>query len=88
MYNRSSKQGYIYLPAKGDKRFNLNCSTICRGDGFEGHMFHATPAWNDAVIPLLMSAKAEELRRYESEEVATTQTCQVSEPIQEERSGK
>jgi len=87
MYDRSSKQGLIYLPPKGDKRFDLNCATICRGDGFDGHMFYATAAWNDAIRPLLMRAKEEELRRYDSEEVATTQTCQVSELVQEERMG-
>lgn len=45
-YNRKSKQGFVYLPRVEERWLgNLNCGSICRGNGIEGHWFHATDAW-------------------------------------------
>jgi hypothetical protein len=56
-YDPSSEKGFIYLPGKHDKWFNLNYGTICHGDGFEGNWFLATAAWNNSVRPLIARAK-------------------------------
>ena len=56
-FNPSSEQGYIYLPGRHDKWFNLNCGTICHGDGFEGNWFRATKAWDSAATSLITRAK-------------------------------
>lgn len=53
----SFEQGYIYLPGRHDKWFNLNCGTICHGDGFEGNWFRATKAWDSAARSLIARAK-------------------------------
>jgi hypothetical protein len=53
----SSKQGYIYLPGKGDPWFSLNTGTIFRGKGFEGHWFHATREWDTVAKSLIAGAK-------------------------------
>ena len=56
-FNPSSGQSYIYLPGRHDKWFNLNCGTICHGDGFEGNWFRATKAWDSAARSLIARAK-------------------------------
>jgi len=58
-YNPSTEQGFIYLPGKGEKWFNLNCGTICHGDAFEGNWFRATKAWENAVRPLISKQRAQ-----------------------------
>lgn len=56
-FNPSSDEGYIYLPGRNDKWFNLNCGTICHGGGFEGNWFGATKAWDNAGRSLIARAK-------------------------------
>ena len=36
-----------------DVWYPLNSRAMFHGHGFEGNWFHATPAWEDAVRPLL-----------------------------------
>jgi hypothetical protein len=56
-FSPSFEQGYIYLPGRHDKWFNLNCGTICHGNGFEGNWFRATKAWDSAARSLISRAK-------------------------------
>ena len=56
-YKPALEQGYIYPPGRDTHWFNLDCGTICRGDGFEGNWFPATQAWEKAVRPVIVSAK-------------------------------
>jgi hypothetical protein len=46
-FDRSSGNGYVYLPGKGDKWYATNVGTIFRGN--EGHWFRASDAWQRAV---------------------------------------
>jgi hypothetical protein len=50
-YDATTSQGYVYLPAKGDRWWQLNVSSIFRNK--EGHWYRATRAWQDAVTPAL-----------------------------------
>ncbi len=50
-YDPVGAQGYVYLPGKDDRRWQLNVSSIHRGR--EGHWYRATRAWQNAVTPLL-----------------------------------
>ena len=53
-YDRRSKQGFVYLPGVKEPWWgNLNCGSICRGNGIEGHWFHATDAWLNFVEPIV-----------------------------------
>jgi hypothetical protein len=45
-YDPSTNRGYVYLPGKGDDRYQLNTSSIHR-HGLEGNWFRATRAWDD-----------------------------------------
>jgi hypothetical protein len=56
-YDRKSKQGFVYLPRVKEPWWgNLNCGSICRGNGIEGHWFHAADAWLSFVEPILHEA--------------------------------
>ena len=56
-YDRKSKQGFVYLPRVNERWLGyLNCGSICRGNGIEGHWFHATDAWLSFVEPILDKA--------------------------------
>jgi hypothetical protein len=48
-----SKQGFVYLPRGEPWWRNLNCGSICRGNGIEGHWLHATDAWVGFAKPIL-----------------------------------
>ena len=52
-YDPSSRLGFVYLPGKGDSMYALNSRTMFHGHGYEGHWFHATPAWDAAVLALI-----------------------------------
>jgi len=45
VYDPAAKQGYIYLPGKGEASYHENVSLLYRGGEFEGHWFRATPEW-------------------------------------------
>jgi hypothetical protein len=57
-YDASSKQGFIYLPGRGDpgELEGIDSGTIWRGPGVAGHWFRATNAWADFVGPLIAKA--------------------------------
>jgi hypothetical protein len=50
-YDPRTSQGYVYLPGKDDERYALNSASIYRGR--EGNWFHASRAWQDAVVQLI-----------------------------------
>jgi hypothetical protein len=65
-YDRKSKQGFVYLPRVEEPWLgNLNCGSICRGNGIEGHWFHATDAWLSFVEPILDKASLSVAHRLE-----------------------
>lgn len=37
VYDSAARQGYIYLPGRGDASYSENVYTLYRGDRFEGH---------------------------------------------------
>ena len=49
----SMKQGYIYLPGKGEPWYYLNVGTILRA-GQDGRWNYASPAWENLVKPLIV----------------------------------
>jgi len=51
-YDASSKQGFVYLPGKGEQWHDRNISTLYRPDA-EGHWFFATDGWTSFVGPLI-----------------------------------
>jgi hypothetical protein len=53
-YDARTSRGYVYLPGKDDRWYPLNAATIYRDR--EGTWFHATRAWQDAVVPLVSNA--------------------------------
>jgi hypothetical protein len=52
----SSDRGYVYLPGRRDREYDLNVRTIFRGSGLEGGWFRASAAWQQLVTPLLARA--------------------------------
>jgi hypothetical protein len=54
-YNPSTREGYVYLPGKGEQAYALNTSMIYRG--VEGKWLRATSKWNEFVIPIIDRAK-------------------------------
>ena len=55
-YDRSTGQGYVYLPGKGEKYYDSNTFMILRG--VEGNWFSATSAWMELAKPVVEQAKA------------------------------
>jgi hypothetical protein len=49
VYDPAAKQGYVYLPGRGEASYRENVSLLYRGDEFEGHWFRATPEWTKEV---------------------------------------
>ncbi len=45
VYNPVAKQGFVYLPGRGEPFYNENVNLLYRGNEFEGHWFRATPEW-------------------------------------------
>jgi len=45
----STGKGYVYLPGRSDEHFRLNVQSVHRGNGLEGHWFHANGAWQAVV---------------------------------------
>jgi hypothetical protein len=54
-YDPSSRQGYVYLPGKGERWYQLNAGSIFRG--VEGNWFSAWSSWEDVARPLIEKAK-------------------------------
>ena len=55
-YDPSTRRGYVYLPGKGDKWWELNVRSIFRS--VEGNWFSAWSVWEDVARPLITKAKA------------------------------
>ena len=51
VYNPAMKQGYVYLPGKGDEFVDVNVRSIYRG--VEGEWFVASAEWQTFVLPLI-----------------------------------
>jgi hypothetical protein len=51
----NSNQGYVYLPGPSDKWWQLNTSSIFRGN--EGNWFSALGAWENVARPLIEKAR-------------------------------
>jgi hypothetical protein len=47
VYDPAAKQGYVYLPGRGEASYGENVSLLYRGDEFEGHWFRATKEWTN-----------------------------------------
>jgi hypothetical protein len=45
VYDPVAKQGFVYLPGRGEPFYNENTNLLYRGDEFEGRWFRATPEW-------------------------------------------
>jgi hypothetical protein len=54
-YDRSTGEGFVYLPGKGDPSYWLNVSSILHG--LEGHWFHAWSTWDSVARPLIRAAR-------------------------------
>jgi hypothetical protein len=54
-YDPSTRRGYVYLPGKGDKWWQLNVGAIFRS--VEGNWFSAWSVWEDIAGPLIAKAK-------------------------------
>jgi hypothetical protein len=52
-YDPSTQAGFVYLPGGHDEFARLNMATIYRGDGFNGHWFRASKAWDTFVAPII-----------------------------------
>jgi len=54
-YDASSKQGFVYLPGRGEPGGleGIDSGTIYRGPGVAGHWFRATNSWAAFVAPLI-----------------------------------
>ena len=50
-YDASTRQGYVYLPAKGEPSYEINVQSIRRG--VEGHWFNASAAWQSVIVNLV-----------------------------------
>ena len=55
-YDPTAKKGYIYLPGRGDRWYEVNVRSILRG--VEGHWFTASEEVNNTVEPIIRKAKS------------------------------
>lgn len=49
VYDSAARQGYVYLPGKGDASYAENIRLLHRGDDYDGHWFRATREWTAEV---------------------------------------
>jgi hypothetical protein len=56
-YDPSTRRGYVYLPGKGDKWWQLNVRSIFRG--VEGNWFSAWSLWEDVARPLIAKGRSQ-----------------------------
>jgi hypothetical protein len=54
-FDPSTRRGYVYLPGRGDKWWQLNVGSIFRG--LEGNWFSAWIVWEDVAGPLIAKGK-------------------------------
>jgi hypothetical protein len=47
-----SREGFVYLPGRGEDGYSLNVRTILR-DGQDGRWHNASAEWNDAIVAAL-----------------------------------
>jgi hypothetical protein len=45
VYDPVARQGFVYLPGKGEPFYNDNVNLLYRGNEYEGHWFRATSEW-------------------------------------------
>jgi hypothetical protein len=45
VYEPVTRQGFVYLPGRGEPFYEKNVNLLLRGDDYEGHWFRATPEW-------------------------------------------
>ena len=55
-YDPSTRHGYVYIPGKKDKGYQLNVSAILRG--VEGNWFRAWNLWDATAAPLIENASS------------------------------
>ncbi|HYM11855.1 MAG TPA: hypothetical protein VEU62_14055 [Bryobacterales bacterium] len=60
-YDPAMRQGFVYLPGKGDAFYRRNIATIFRG--LEGNWFYATSDWEEFVRPRIARARARDSNR-------------------------
>jgi hypothetical protein len=46
VYDPVAKQGFVYLPGRGEPFYSENVDLLYRGDEFEGHWFRTTSEWS------------------------------------------
>jgi hypothetical protein len=54
-FDPSTAHGYVYIPGRSDKGFELNVRSIFRG--VEGNWYHAWTVWEDIAVPLITKAR-------------------------------
>jgi hypothetical protein len=54
-FDPKAKDGYIYLPGRGDERVKSN--TFLISHGVEGKWFHSSAEWERRIRPLIVSAR-------------------------------
>jgi hypothetical protein len=55
-YDPVSKQGFVYLPGKGEPWHDLDINLLYHGPNAQGHWYRALDPWSAAVMPLIESA--------------------------------
>lgn len=55
-YDPARKTGYVYLPGKGEKWYDVNVGSIYRG--VEGHWFQASGSFGDVIESSIRNARA------------------------------
>ena len=53
----SSGHGFVYLPGRGERAYDLNVRSIYRGPDVEGHWFRTTESWDRFVDPLIARSR-------------------------------
>jgi hypothetical protein len=56
-YDPSTKEGFVYLPGRGSEFAQINTKAILRGQGYEGHWFRASKAWDDFVTTIIAKVR-------------------------------
>jgi len=53
VFDPVAKQGFVYLPGRGEPLYSQNTNLLYRGDDYEGHWFRATSEWTSHVQTLI-----------------------------------
>jgi hypothetical protein len=54
-FDPATSHGYVYIPGRSDKYFDLNVRSIFRG--VEGNWFRAWTVWENIAVPLITKAR-------------------------------